>query len=113
MPYKDKDKQREYQRLWAQKHQDEYSETRKKRRHTYRYDAIKLLGSKCKECDCTTGLHFHHMDPTIKEDTISRMVRNVGWDKLKLELKKCILLCESCHQAEHLKLGIATTFNYR
>jgi hypothetical protein len=66
--------------------------------------AVEYAGSKCQECGynkCLRALHFHHNEPNIKEFAIFefrpgyKKIRN--WEKLKLEIDKCILLCSNCH----------------
>ena len=70
--------------------------------------AIKYGGGECKKCGydkCWHALHFHHIDPSKKEFAIfesrprKKKVRN--WEKLKIEIDKCILLCANCHVALH------------
>ena len=64
--------------------------------------AVDFLGGKCVVCgyDKYNGaLHFHHTDPTQKEDWGSS--RNWGFDRLKKELIKCILVCGNCHAEIH------------
>ncbi len=72
--------------------------------------AIKYGGGKCQECGydkCWRALHFHHIDPSKKEFGILesrpgyKKVRE--WDKLKIEIDKCILLCANCHMELHDK----------
>lgn len=61
--------------------------------------AVDYKGGKCQECGyskCIGALEFHHIDPSIKESNISRMYNT--WDKIKLELDKCVLLCNRCHR---------------
>lgn len=71
----------------------------RERRHQAKQKAIKFLGGKCEICGyhrCTRAMHFHHLDPSLKEFTISNYC-NASWDKIEKELKKCILLCGNCH----------------
>ncbi len=66
---------------------------------------IEYLGGKCEICGynkSTTGLCFHHKDATKKEYNISAMWR-YGWEKVKKELDKCMLLCLNCHQIHYPK----------
>lgn len=60
---------------------------------------------KCQICgyDKTAiALDFHHVIPEEKDRTIT-VYRN-GFDKVKEEVKKCILLCANCHREFHAGL---------
>lgn len=65
--------------------------------------AIDLFDRKCCECGyCKnySALEFHHIDPTQKEfnwDTL----KFKSWEKIIIELKKCILYCSNCHREFH------------
>lgn len=48
-------------------------------------------------------LDFHHLDPSVKEDNLSRMLTNSS-DKLKQEIRKCIVLCSNCHRKLHANI---------
>ena len=64
--------------------------------------AINYLGGKCEKCGNKNIFHlsFHHEYPEEKENNIRYLTRG-SWEKLVVELKKCILLCRNCHQEEH------------
>lgn len=67
---------------------------------------IEYKGGKCEICGynkCNSALEFHHIDPTNKSFTPSKNM-NLAWEKLKLELDKCILVCANCHREIHEKL---------
>lgn len=66
--------------------------------------AVELLGGKCSICGYSknlASLDFHHTDPETKEDAIGYMVACHQWEKVKEELKKCILVCKTCHTEIH------------
>jgi len=46
-------------------------------------------------------MEFHHRDPKSKEFTIGNKVGHLIFDKLKVELDKCDLLCCHCHRTLH------------
>lgn len=81
MPYKDPEKQREYQR-----------ELLKNRR----FEWIAENGP-CRQCGSSENLQIDHIDKSTK---ISHRIWS--WSKLRreVELEKCQVLCSSCHFAK-------------
>ncbi len=69
---------------------------------------IDSLGGKCMICGydkCNSSLTFHHLDPTLKEISISRTCENPkSWKKIVDELRKCICLCRNCHGEVHANI---------
>lgn len=68
--------------------------------------AIEYKGGKCKECGyrkSMAALCFHHVDPLTKEFSIGSNGQTKGWEKIKKEIDKCILLCQNCHHELHEK----------
>ena len=64
--------------------------------------AITYMGGKCVVCGydrCPRALTFHHLEPSNKDFVISSVTR--AWDKIKIELDKCVLLCANCHAEVH------------
>ena len=59
----------------------------------------------CKFCGEKTivCLDFHHLDPSIKEDNLSKMDA-VSIGKIKEEIRKCIVVCSNCHRKLHANL---------
>lgn len=45
-------------------------------------------------------MHFHHQSPEHKDFGIGNGSTK-SWEKIKIELDKCILLCANCHAEEH------------
>jgi len=65
--------------------------------------SIEYMGGKCQFCGyskCVNSLDFHHKDPLQKSFNISAG-KCYNFDKLKLELDKCILVCRNCHGEIH------------
>jgi len=65
--------------------------------------SIQYLGGKCELCaydKCNDALEFHHRIPEEKEYSISSY-KSTNFEKLKLELNKCDLLCANCHREVH------------
>lgn len=72
--------------------------------------AVDYKGGKCVHCGynkCLAALDFHHLDPNEKDYEPAKLFgQNQPWDKIKMELDKCILLCANCHREEHDRLKI-------
>lgn len=86
MGYANKEDERAYRR--------DYDLSRYHRRMTELREA---LGGRCVECGNENDLQIDHIDPKTKSFNIS-----INWGKPKTtlmeELKKCQLLCRSCHK---------------
>lgn len=68
---------------------------------------IKEAGGKCQKCGyntCFRALEFHHLNPQEKDFGLSSRGLCKDIDFLRLEAKKCILLCANCHAEEHDRL---------
>ena len=86
MPYKDKDKQREYQRIWHAK-----------KRHSFFHN------KKCEDCGSVDRLELHHKDPSQKEHHV---IWSWSEKRRNAEIAKCAVLCKACHLKAHgKKLG--------
>lgn len=81
MPYKDKDKQREYQAEWCSKRRDDF-----------------FKDKECKRCGSKEKLELHHRDPSLK---LSHRIWSWSWERIKAEADKCDILCSSCHDKHH------------
>lgn len=46
------------------------------------------------------SLDLYHQDREMKDPNY-RSMRGWAWEKILVELKKCILLCKNCHAAVH------------
>lgn len=67
--------------------------------------AIEYKGGCCQSCGYDihpAALQFHHDRPSEKEVNWTKL-RLRSWDKVVLELDKCILLCANCHAIVHSK----------
>lgn len=79
------------------------------RRRRIKLQAIEYKGGKCLHCGYNKSvwaLTFHHLDPTQKDFAIGGNGSTKSWERMKVELDKCILLCMNCHAEEHERLGI-------
>jgi hypothetical protein len=47
-------------------------------------------------------LDYHHIDPSVKEDSVARMIsNNYRLDTVMEEITKCVVLCSNCHREFH------------
>jgi len=53
----------------------------------------------CKENE-PVCLDFHHLNPNEKENEVS-VLAGYSKSRLKLEIKKCIVVCSNCHRKLH------------
>lgn len=57
----------------------------------------------CSQCGfnkCVAALNFHHCNGE-KEESLSRMIKRFGLERIKEEVKKCVVLCANCHATLH------------
>lgn len=72
-------------------------------RYTLKVKMIAYKGGKCQVCgyaQCTAALDFHHVDPNQKEFIFGGQ-HNLGAERLRAELDKCVLICSNCHRELH------------
>lgn len=77
----------------------------KKYRHKIKLESVKYKGGSCKICNysiCINALEFHHLDPNEKDFSFSQGIKS--WERVKIELDKCVLLCANCHREVHAGL---------
>ena len=82
---------------WRKKNQQKKNDALRHRRERNKQERIEYLGGKCVGCGTTENLQFDHKDRTIKEFNISKKPDHT-LEKIKEELDKCQLLCDSCHR---------------
>jgi transposase len=79
-----------------------------RRRASVRDRLVEEAGGRCTLCGydaSTVALHFHHLDPALKEFTIrSGETRSIA--RMRAEAAKCVLLCANCHA--EVEAGLAT-----
>lgn len=66
---------------------------------------VEELGGCCVGCGYNkhpAALQCHHINPEEKEFNIGADGIPRAWERLKQELKKCVLLCANCHRKEHV-----------
>ena len=75
-----------------------------KRRDRVKVKAIEYKGGKCERCSykkCIPALEFHHVESEHKDFSLSGDGHTRSWEKIKVELDKCILVCANCHREIH------------
>lgn len=50
---------------------------------------------------CIAALEFHHLDPNEKDFGIASSGATRTFEKIKVELDKCIMVCANCHREIH------------
>jgi len=102
MPYKDPDKQREYQRQWQNKNRLPKSEqTGWNKRKQMVKDAKDKPCSICKVKYDQCVMDLHHLDPSKKDGMISHFMKSGSYQSLQEEIDKCVPLCANCHRLLH------------
>ena len=74
----------------------------KKQREERRLWAKVLLGGRCIECGSFDNLEFDHIEPKTKKFSIGKMW-STKLEVLQEELKKCRLVCKTCHLVKSSK----------
>ncbi len=70
-----------------------------RRRRRVKQTLVAEAGGHCRLCGydrCVAALEFHHLDPAAKEFGLSRCGAH-SIEKLRAEVRKCVLLCSNCH----------------
>jgi hypothetical protein len=76
------------------------SEAVARRRRKVKTILVVEAGGRC--CICgydrsMRALHFHHLEPALKRHEINAKGAAIALDKLRVEARKCVLLCSNCH----------------
>jgi transposase len=71
-----------------------------RRRRRVKEILVQEAGGRCRLCGydrCVAALEFHHLDPAAKEFGVAQngMARSI--ERLRAEVRKCLLLCSNCH----------------
>jgi UV DNA damage repair endonuclease len=116
MPFKDANKNREYQLEWYHSNKKRLGSNIKRRRADNRnlIDAYKEeLGCSCNLCgviDHPVAFDFHHINHEEKEYTVSKMA-GYKWERIQKEIDKCVMVCAICHRKLHK--GLLCLLDYR
>ena len=85
-----------------QKYRESKLKWKRLRFETRRREFIKQLGGICRHCGTTYDLTYDHIDRSTKEFCIGANLHR-SMQSLQTELKKCRLLCRSCHGTKSQK----------
>jgi hypothetical protein len=104
MPYKNKTLQNEAQKRYWSKNKEYYERKKLEYREQVRNKIIEFKQQN--PCSCGENhpacLVFHHPDPEEKDFNIADGIKNRwSWDRIHLEIKKCVVLCSNCHMKLH------------
>src|ERR1035438_3115983 len=101
---------RQYAKRWKDLHPEKEREYTNRSRQRKLDIVIEAMGGlKCKHCGAkeshgkSKALQFHHVDPSIRSFSITSSLNHPLKDLLE-EAHKCILLCQLCHIAEHVRI---------
>jgi len=79
----------------------------KLRKFKLKMKCLEYKGKECEVCGynkCNRSLTFHHKDPASKSFSISQRAHEKGWETVRAELDKCLLLCANCHNETHYRM---------
>lgn len=75
-----------------------------RKRQAIKVKAVEYKGGECFRCGYSKSvkaLQFHHIEPHKKDFGVSTKGFTRSWEKLKVELDKCNLVCSNCHAEIH------------
>ncbi len=105
MPHADRLARNKCQREWYARNREQARAAnlaiRERNREWIRAYKATCYCQVCGEAD-PERLAFHHLDKNTREAWIADAVNN-GWSikRIKIEIRKCVVLCASCHGKEH------------
>ena len=50
-------------------------------------------------------MEWHHLDPSVKDGHVSKLMRDKGYPAALKEIEKCVCLCANCHRIRHAKIN--------
>jgi len=92
-----------YLKSRCRKCESKRSHRRKTKKREEMWEKVKPVCERCRRTFHWSALDFHHRNPKEKDKSISEMLF-YSWDRLEKEIKKCDLLCASCHRIVHYEL---------
>ena len=112
MPYKNKQKEKEYKTRWNKEYYRTHKEQEKKRTSERKKILRKWFKAhketlKCEKCgeNHYVCIEFHHKNKNDKTAGVSVFVHTnfCSKDKILAEIEKCTVLCANCHRKVHFK----------
>ena len=110
MPHKNPEYIKAYKRKHYLENKEKYLKSQAKSKRKNRPKKREFVKRYKKFCGCqrcgydesVNALEFHHIDPSIKDSTVSRLIAgNWSLKKIKAEIRKCVVLCANCHRLIH------------
>lgn len=107
MPYKDKEKQKQFQNEWVKNRRAQINKAVTKARRERLEYIHSFKQNPCTDCGHSYDpcvMDFHHRNSDDKVVRVSRMA-NERWpyEEIDKEIAKCDLLCANCHRLRHKK----------
>ena len=78
-------------------------DARKAQRQRTKEELVQRFGNKCQDCKQSFPPYvydFHHLDPTQKDNQVSKLIL-YKTEKLEQEVAKCVMICSNCHKIRH------------
>lgn len=91
---------KEYRKESYRNNPDPYKKRARKNKEVMRQMVRDRKSIPCMDCGLEYpyyAMHFDHVDPSVKVDTISRIVNSGNLKLLGEELQKCEVVCANCH----------------
>ena len=114
MPYKEQERQREYQRQWQERRRrsagvptrEAANPTATKDERNRRQSEIAKIkiDRGCSTCGYNANpaaLHFHHTRGEKLFSLRYGVAKNYAWGRILAEIEKCDVLCANCHAEHH------------
>ena len=108
MPYKDpkvrKEKQAGYSKKYYSRNKDKHRALSKTNRAIAKARWVIFKSTlSCIKCGFShsAALDFHHINPSEKENLVSKLVSDGRYTAARKEVKKCVVLCANCHRVHH------------
>jgi hypothetical protein len=92
---------------WKMKNREQNTSWARETKRQNKIKAVEYAGGCCQLCGynrCLAALEFHHINPEEKEYVPTQLL-NCKWERIVLEINKCILLCANCHREVTYEYG--------
>lgn len=91
------------QKEYREKNEFYKTDYQKSRTHANKMKAVEMFGNRCRDCNQSFPAYvydFHHIFPHEKEISPNKLMSRT-WDRVLVELNKCVMLCANCHRIRH------------